>query len=875
MAGTEAAATTASTEAIANGTSNDMKDKANHKSNHPPIISVDTANDGGASNEDGANTSKDEEASGSTTPDMKTMGQARTPKHANKSGRDDDDAKVPQSAKSQITPDRQTAIRSLDQQQQGRYEQFSPPRPYEGRPLGGSGAFQPHEAQRRDGYYNSNARPPMHVSPPGGDYRPGYYGQFPEYARGGNAGYYDQQQQRGPPPPHMYDGHYRGGPPYRGPPPPYPPSYNNNGYGGDYSRRPPPYPGMLPHEYQAPPPHPPGHAPRDHPAGGHFSRAVSSSFGSRTDEKTLPPHGGVADNMPPPTSGGASVGEHSAGDDHSWKQLNQVASVDEAVMRERMGKKDPEGAIASKDVPGSNSSSLTNSPTEHHQNHGEADKKRASIPTPSKLASLDSLSSVASAQEPLNTLKEKQPASSNNSVHLSPGSSASLDLMKCSSGSSGLLHLASQGGLGFPPPPEGSLESKRSRDEADAKRDDANTQESRPSKTRRIDKDSKYKESPLSVACSPPGSPAGKMKGHRKSGSSLLHHPSSKQDRYLLHQSPGSYYDRPPSYTYSMDSAPPLPIKDGQPQYQQRPTGYPPLAHRPGSSSSSTMTPMQVEGGSQDAGHHQQPLGVGPSLPSWEIQQQDSFSGGSATGGAPLMNSFSFSQDYPMLSSSGSNLGNNHADMPPMAVGGPPLGPPLHMHPQIESRNQSFEGGHYHGSFSRTDSMDMSYGSRPPPHHYAVQGPPQPHHGGYIHHAPSWGSHGPPPGPPGNYGQYPTRIAHTTSFQQGGPPGPMMRNYSEERVSPPPGPAGMRGRGGFQPPPEFLAPHNPHLSARRPQQAVYLVSSPPGGHDQSKAAGGGFSWSKDDDIRLTEIMKKYKNPRDWEPIAKEHGRGKT
>jgi len=53
------------------------------------------------------------------------------------------------------------------------------------------------------------------------------------------------------------------------------------------------------------------------------------------------------------------------------------------------------------------------------------------------------------------------------------------------------------------------------------------------------------------------------------------------------------------------------------------------------------------------------------------------------------------------------------------------------------------------------------------------------------------------------------------------------------------------------------------------------VSSPPGGHDQSKAAGGGFSWSKDDDIRLTEIMKKYKNPRDWEPIAKEHGRGKT
>ena len=106
----------------------------------------------------------------------------------------------------------------------------------------------------------------------------------------------------------------------------------------------------------------------------------------------------------------------------------------------------------------------------------------------------------------------------------------------------------------------------------------------------------------------------------------------------------------------------------------------------------------------------------------------------------------------------------------------------------------------------------------------------------------------------------------------------MMRNYSEERVSPPPGPPGMRGgqgRAGFQPPPEFMAPHNPHLT-RRPQQTVYLMSSPPGGHGgQSKTAGGSFSWSKEDDIRLTEIMKKYKNPRDWEPIAKEHGRGRT
>jgi len=38
-----------------------------------------------------------------------------------------------------------------------------------------------------------------------------------------------------------------------------------------------------------------------------------------------------------------------------------------------------------------------------------------------------------------------------------------------------------------------------------------------------------------------------------------------------------------------------------------------------------------------------------------------------------------------------------------------------------------------------------------------------------------------------------------------------------------------------------------------------------------KGPGGVYSWSKEDDMRLTEIMKKYKNPRDWEPIAKEFG----
>ena len=301
--------------------------------------------------------------------------------------------------------------------------------------------------------------------------------------------------------------------------------------------------------------------------------------------------------LSPPQDG--SVGEHS--DDNSWKQLNQVASVDEAVLREQMVKQDDDGRGLKVDHPASNSSSLTNSPTDGH--HAEADK-RSSIPTPSKLASLDSLSSVASAQEPLTTGKDKSVNANNSVGHLSPGSSASLDLMKCSSGSSGLLHLASQG-LSFPPPPsETRLDTKRSRDE---EREDADSvkhgerpelrraptdpdgkhveEEARPKKKGRIDESAdlaKHTKSPLSIACSPPHSPAGKSKdGRSKVGSS---HPgsyltSSKQDRYI-HQSPGqlegSYFDKAPSYTYSMDSAPPLP-KDSQ-----RPAGYPPLPHRPG-----------------------------------------------------------------------------------------------------------------------------------------------------------------------------------------------------------------------------------------------------------------------------------------------------
>src|SRR3569832_1490842 len=136
------------------------------------------------------------------------------------------------------------------------------------------------------------------------------------------------------------------------------------------------------------------------------------------------------------------------------------------------------------------------------------------------------------------------------------------------------------------------------------------------------------------------------------------------------------------------------------------------------------------------------------------------------------------------------------------------------------------------------------------------------YHGPFPPHAPSWGS--------------------ASSFPQGhyyqGFPAP-MRQYSEDsggRASP----SNMRGgmhhhRGGgaggaFQPPPEFRAP--PSMGPKAgPSSQQHILSSP---YNSASNKGGSYGWSKEEDIRLTDIMKKYKNPRDWEPIAKEHNCGR-
>jgi hypothetical protein len=293
---------------------------------------------------------------------------------------------------------------------------------------------------------------------------------------------------------------------------------------------------------------------------------------------------------------------------------------------------------------------------------------------------------------------------------------------------------------------------------------------------------------------------------------------------------------------------------------------------------------MQIDGplASNDGGHRDH---LGGALPSWDmIHMQDSFGAGSIGGTGPsLMGNFSFSQDYPMLSATatGSNLGKSN-DIPASQAQatsqgaqqqGRHHGPPTSL---AESRNQSFEGGHYHGTLERPESMDMSYTGAPgvKTSQYQQEG----YRTMFPPHAPSWGtatsSTSTQPTHPSASAYQAAQIAQYRHVTRAYSAGAMMRNQSEDsatRTSPPAGVAG------FQPPPEFIAPQHPQLR-RPPPQAVYIMSSDGRKGDSiapKTAAGGVYGWSKEEDDHLTEVMKRFKNPKDWEPVAKEHGFNKT
>jgi len=710
-------------------------------------------------------------------PSFPAEAEGRTPKHANKAP---------------TSEERTEPERTEGEPHSGSY--------YPNRPFGGgpTGAFQPHPRAGQQAHMRS---------PPGR-----YYANYPPPGHGhpfGHGPYDREYQQRG------YGQH----------PGMYPPHYHPQGsnYNQPWGPPPPGYHGRPP---QYPPQHPPsshGQAPPHGPAtaitgDGTFSRAVSGSFdrsvkSKNSDDKTGGPQ--HMDQDRPPQQYTMNTDGGSLSDDGSWKQLNQIQSVDEEEIRKRIDKK--EEAPQSKKESGtkrahSTSSSLTNSPTEGVEKMA----KKPVLPDPPKMtSSLDSLASVSSAQQPLKTNMDEK---------LRSPAEQSLDLMKCSSGSSALLLPPTNDGSKMPslakaestdssaaPPPASESKGKRSHDEdeeMETETKDGN-EKPPPNKKGRTSAGVDGKKSPLSIACSP----------------SAENKDESQKAKEQGDLSKDNFYDKPLMYSYSLESV-------------GARGDFPPMLARPQSSASSTGTPMQI--GSSTAERNNAPSRTGlTQLPSWEIQGQESFGAHSVSN--PLAPSFSFSHDYPMMAPPGAE----HLLPPPP----PATQTGRYADRAMESRNQSFEGGPpYASSFNRAETM--SFESR-----QGVAEPPRPvYQGQFPPHAPSWGSAGSFPQPSGYPGPSPHHYRMTMQ--------PMvMRSFSHD--------SGHHGVSGFQPPSEFQAPPT-NINRGRARKETHIMTTP---FEPSKS--GVFGWTKEEDMRLTEIMKKYKNPRDWEPISKELDRNRS
>lgn len=205
---------------------------------------------------------------------------------------------------------------------------------------------------------------------------------------------------------------------------------------------------------------------------------------------------------------------------------------------------------------------------------------------------------------------------------------------------------------------------------------------------------------------------------------------------------------------------------------------------------------------------------------------------------------------------------NHRPDSPWGGVpGAPPAGPPPNSATYHPNYNPSYNTSHdsYHGhSRNGPPHNTGSYQHGPPPPHLPSHGhAPSHHHSSY--------------GPPSHHGRGPS------------PPRVGGRYDDPQRRTSPP----MPHHEDFMPPRNDYGMHHPN----NPPPAVYIVPSNARGpiprsncYDPSMIAVNGqhmghisnpFGWSPDDDAALSELMKKYKNPTDWDRISKEHGRGKS
>jgi len=619
--------------------------------------------------------------------------------------------------------------------------------------------------------------------------------------------------------------------------------------------------------------------------------------------------------------------------DNSQRQLNQHSIVnDEDVINNKQIGKNIENVTtpAEKGItlmhPTSDTSSLSNSPSSTlklNQTNQFSNKKDSSmLPTPSKLTSLDSLSSVASIQEPIDLSHSKHNCSANN-FEL-PGGNV---LLNCDSSSASLL---------FQPNQESSK--KRPREE----------REDRIIECRGVGSD----EVRRSPSISPDNRQNNKKMRHNNKFSSNYNGEEVTQQK-------------------SAESIMSKSIKtniDNFSNQQQKITSKKGLQNH--ENSEGFTSPLSSNGGKVKDYIRD---GITYSMPSWEANGQDSFSD---NGGHLLSSSFSFNNDQLSIEQNSNNgcqhsLGHrcikldsqapiqhissqlknsNITSYPPQFLDGPMNTNAVRIESQNHSfdapRNQSFDESFHTESIGRSDSYGKSPQCTMPSHRTGPINVPNLHKTcsnastNYSLHKPSWESaHSVQPGSIGHPRQpynhdhlhpsYPRTHGNTQSngpyqSNQPGfvtmahPKGPdrnnqvnyhgsgMVRNYSQDNGRPVPSDSNFchPPPGSFEPrrPDHFCSTHPPDSFRQSPDFGYnqnHNIRGPPStDHVTSLSSGvepiihtrhhpshpsqvrnktrlNDHIWSKDEDIRLADIMKRYKNPKNWVPIAKELGRQKT
>jgi len=522
--------------------------------------------------------------------------------------------------------------------------------------------------------------------------------------------------------------------------------------------------------------------------------------------------------------------------DSSWKAgLNRVDSII----------KDRGGSIGSHDS------------TVSHSSQGKETSPPPQIEA--TLTNLDSFSTVASMQDPIETSESKEEEKEKKDHNRSMSDSSLYYERNKEGREDGDTERELSGSRNSPDERKRDREDYRERRERKRQRDGKRDQHS----------PMKYKDSPLNLNENQPDSPGIlNMQISQRSASDhnrkqLAHRGPKKPKAQYLHQSerenkvarsnsfasanrpPAVHqFDKAHSFSYYNDSVPPAARSAQVSGGQQRP-----------SSRSSSITaagpPHLPNNGSQQ---------IVNSMSSWDIHGQDSFNSvgmnsGSGTvnnanpGGIGNLSSFSFSNDYALFHGN-----NSYANLPQHAQHN-------NTHLAFESRNQSFD---HQLQLSNSCSIDevnpppqlnTDYHHPTPPEHpsHNTNIPPVPYHPAVQRPiSPQYHKH-----PPSYYHHYHLHPQRQYSSDTRSPPPPSF-SYSEDHHLP----------NAFQPPPHDFHPHH----HGKPPPTVYIVNA----REQAQPIKGGvYNWSKEDDARLTEIMKKYRNPRDWDPIAKEHGRGKS